>query len=195
MDSVKPALATLYNSTFKPLFFMLAFLWVLEFIDLVIFGQRLDYWGIRPRSLEGLRGIVFAPVLHGGFSHLIANTIPFFVLGSFVILRGLRAFLEITAVIWLIGGVGTWLTGASNSVHIGASILIFGYLGYLLARAYYERSLNALLIAGLVGILYGGMIFGILPIQAGVSWQGHLFGFIGGIVAARLTAIEKHSEV
>ncbi len=168
------------------LLLMLAFVWALELIDILLFKQGLNRYGIYPRSIEGLRGILFAPLLHGGISHIAANSLPFLILGFFVMLRGLSSFAGVTAIIWIVGGLGTWLTGGVGTVHIGASIIIFGYLGYLLARAYFERSMSALLIAIFVGVLYGGMIFGVLPIQAGVSWQGHLFGFIGGIMAARL---------
>lgn len=172
----------------------MALLWGLELIDFIFFRGRLDFWGIRPRTLSGLRGILFAPVLHGGFGHLATNTVPLFILGFFTMLRGLRSFTAVTAVVWLVGGLGTWLFGGRNTVHIGASILVFGYLGYLLARAYFERSIRALVIALVVGGLYWSLLFGVLPLQAGVSWQGHLFGFFGGIVAARLgshDAVEK----
>lgn len=168
------------------LLLMLAFVWALELIDILLFKQGLNRYGIYPRSIEGLRGIVFAPLLHGGISHIAANSLPFLILGFFVMLRGLSSFVGVTAIIWIVGGLGTWLTGGIGTVHIGASIIIFGYLGYLLARAYFERSMSALLIAIFVGVLYGGMILSVLPIQEGISWQGHLFGFIGGIMAAKL---------
>lgn len=167
------------------LLIMVMVLWALELIDSLFFKQNLNLLGIRPRSISGLQGILFAPLLHGGFSHLAANTLPFLVLGFFVMLRGLGRFIQVTALIWFIGGAGIWLTGGANTLHIGASIIIFGYLGYLLARAYFERSILTLMIALFVGLLYGGMIFGVLPIRAGVSWQGHLFGFVGGVLAAR----------
>lgn len=168
-----------------------AVLWLIEIIDILFLNQGLNNYGIKPRSLEGLRGIIFAPLLHGGISHIAANSIPLLVLGFFVVIRGLQSFIGVTAIIWLIGGLGTWLTGGAGSVHIGASIIVFGYLGYLLARAYFERSMSALLVAIFVGVVYGSMIFGVLPIKAGISWQGHLFGFIGGIMAAKLGSAPK----
>ena len=161
-------------------------LWVIELVDILFLNQGLNRYGIRPRNIEGLRGILFAPLLHGGISHIAANSIPLLVLGFFVVIRGMQSFVAVTAIIWVVGGLGTWLTGGANSVHIGASIIVFGYLAYLLARAYFERSLSALLVAIFVGVVYGSMIFGVLPIKEGVSWQGHLFGFIGGIMAAKL---------
>ncbi len=180
LTASKPLLKNL-----RYLLIMVLVLWGLELIDVLFFKQGLNFLGIRPRTVSGLRGILFAPLLHGGFGHLAANTLPFLVLGFFVMLRGLSSFIQVTATVWLIGGLGIWLTGGANTLHIGASIIIFGYLGYLLARAYFERSMITLMIALFVGLLYGGMIFSVLPIRAGVSWQGHLFGFVGGILAAR----------
>ncbi|NEO02697.1 MAG: rhomboid family intramembrane serine protease, partial [Moorea sp. SIO3I7] len=142
----------------------------------------------------GLRGILFAPFLHGGFSHLISNTIPFLVLGWFVMLQETSDFFVVTSITMVVGGLGVWLLGAPNSVHIGASVLIFGYLGFLLFRGFFERNLPSIFLSILVGFLYGGLVWGVLPSQPHVSWQGHLFGFIGGILAARLLARRKLSS-
>lgn len=160
-------------------------LWILELVDSLLLQGHLNRLGIRPRRWIGLRGIVFAPLLHGNLGHLAANTIPLVVLGWLIMLNGLNPFLTVTAIAWVISGIGTWLFGGSNTNHIGASGLVFGYFGYLLLRGYFDRSFSALLIAVLVGLLYGSMIWGILPIHRGKSWQSHLFGFIGGGVAAR----------
>ena len=170
----------------KPLLMLLGVLWGLELLDLFL-GGRLNYLGIVPRRTLGLRGIVFAPLLHGNFAHLATNTLPLFVLSFFTMLRGLGVYARVTLFVWLLGGVGTWLFGGANTVHIGSSILVFGYLGYLLALAYFERSLSSLGVALFVGVLYGSMLFGVLPGQAGISWQGHLSGLLGGVVAARFT--------
>lgn len=159
------------------------FIWLLEVVDWFLGGQ-LDALGIRPRTLIGLRGIMLAPVLHAGFGHVAANTITFIVLGWFVLLRNVRTFIYVTLIVVLVGGLGTWLIGPSYSVHLGASGLVFGYFGYLLMRGYFERSWNAVLWSLLVAILYGGLIFGIVPGEIGISWQMHLFGFVGGGVAA-----------
>jgi membrane associated rhomboid family serine protease len=169
-------------------------LWFLELIDWLLFGVNLDALGIAPRRLWGLRGILFAPFLHVGFAHLAANTLPLLVLGWFVMLRGLREFAWVTAVSILVSGLGTWLIGPSNSVHLGASGLIFGYFGYLLLRGYFERSWPSILGSILVGLLYGGMLFGILPQGVGISWQAHLFGFIGGGLAAYWLANTQHGQ-
>jgi len=167
-----------------------AVMWILEIVDIVL-GGALNSYGVRPHQLIGLRGILFAPFLHGGFGHLIANTIPFLILGWFVMLQETRDFFVVTGITMLVSGLGTWLVGSSNSVHIGASGIIFGYLGFLLLRGYFERNFPSILLSLIVGFLYGGTIWGVLPIQYGVSWQMHLFGFIGGVIAARLLARRK----
>ena len=162
-------------------------LWVLEIVDQVILGGGLDSFGVRPRTISGLWGIVWAPFLHGGFQHLLANTGPILILGSIVMLsRHLRDFFLITMIVTIIGGFGTWLIGPRFSVHLGASGLIFGYFGFLLLSAYFERSCRSIVIAGIVLLLYSGIIWGVLPQGGGISWQTHLFGFFGGGVAAYL---------
>lgn len=172
--------------------FLLIF-WVLEIVDQLFLGRALDGLGVRPRTVAGLRGMLFAPFLHGNFPHLIANTIPFLVLGWFVLVQGTRTFWLVTAVSILVSGLGMWLFGRSNSIHLGASGLIFGYFGFLLLRAYFERSLRAILWAIGVFLLYGGMLWGIVAFQTGVSWQAHLFGFLGGGLAAYLLGQRRRS--
>jgi membrane associated rhomboid family serine protease len=159
-------------------------MWLAEIADLVIFRGALDAGGIRPRTEAGLWGILFAPFLHAGFAHLLANTVPLLVLGWLVLLRGRRVFLSVTAVALLLGGLGVWLFGGPDTVHVGASGLVFGYLGYHFLRGYWERSRSAILIAVVAGVLYGSAMWGILPIRRGVSWESHLFGFAGGAAAA-----------
>lgn len=165
-------------------------IWIIGILDFVL-GGALNAYGVIPHQLIGLRGILFAPFLHGNLAHLIANTIPFLILGWFVMLQETSDFFVVTAITMLVSGLGTWLIGPTNSVHIGASGLIFGYLGFLLLRGYFERNFSSILLSLIVGFLYGGTIWGVLPIQYGVSWQMHLFGFIGGILAARLLARRK----
>lgn len=167
-------------------------MWLLEIVDLFL-GGRLDYYGIRPLSIIGLRGILLAPFLHGGFGHLIANTIPFLTLGWLIMLRQTSDFFTVTIITMLVSGLGVWLLAPANSIHIGASGLIFGYFGFLLLRGYFERSFAAILFSLIVGLLYGGMIWGVLPLQDGISWQGHLFGFVAGAFAARLVAKRRSS--
>lgn len=159
-------------------------IWFLEIIDRLILGGSMDALGVRPRTLVGLRGILLMPLLHGGFGHLLANTLPFIVLGWLVMLNGISDFFFVSAIIIVVSGVGVWLFGAANSVHIGASGLVFGFFGFLVTRAYFERSLGSIILAFGVIIFYGGLLMGILPLQLGVSWQAHLFGFAGGVLAA-----------
>lgn len=168
-------------------------MWGLEILDIFL-GGALNQFGIRPHSIVGLRGILFAPFLHGNLLHLMANTIPFLILGWLVMLRRTSDFFPVTAIVMLVGGLGTWLFAPSYTNHIGASGVVFGYLGFLLARGYFERSFGSILMSIAVGILYGGMIWGVLPGQIGISWQGHLFGFIGGIIAAQMLSKPKHSR-
>jgi membrane associated rhomboid family serine protease len=168
------------------LFGFVALIWILEVIDLAIFRGGLDQFGIRPRSFGGLVGIALAPVLHVGFGHLAANTLPFIVLGWLILLRSTRDLFVVTAITALASGLGVWIFGASHSVHIGASGIIFGYFGYLLLRGYFERSFLSIALSLVVGLFYGGMIWGVFPTYFRVSWEGHLFGFLGGVFAARL---------
>lgn len=172
----------------------LALLWAIELLDLVVFGGALDGFGIRPRSVVGLRGIPLAPLLHGGIGHLAANSGPLLVLGWFVMMRRTRHFFLVGGIGTIVGGIGVWLIGASNSVHIGASIVVFAFLGYLLLRGWFERRFWTIAGSVAVGILYGGALFGLLPGQAGISWEGHLFGFIGGGLAARLLRAPVHED-
>lgn len=163
---------------------LVAVMWAEELVDLVP-GTNFDAWGIRPRQAKGLVGIATAPFLHGGFGHLISNTIPFLVLGGIIAASGIARFAQVTLIVGVISGVGTWLIGPERTVHIGASGLVFGYLTYLLARGLFERKLTYLAVGVVVLFLYGGVLWGLLP-RPGISWQGHLFGALGGVAAARL---------
>ena len=165
---------------------LVAVAWVLELGDFLVPGRWMDMHGIQPRTMSGLVGILFAPLLHGSFAHLMANTVPFLVLGFLVMVRGLGTFIGVTLMVIVLGGLLVWLLAPGNSIHIGASGLIFGYIGYLLARGYFERNFSSLAVAALVALLYGGALWGVLPGQIGVSWQGHLFGFLSGVATAGL---------
>jgi membrane associated rhomboid family serine protease len=162
-------------------------MWLLEGIDWLFFRQGLNTLGVRPRTMSGLFSIFLMPLLHGGFDHLLANTVPLLFLGWLVMLRRMTDFFVVTFIVVVVSGFGVWLLGGSNTIHIGASGLIFGYFGYLLARGFFDRSVASFLLTGVVLFFYSSLIFGILPIfQSGVSWQGHLFGFLGGIWAASI---------
>ena len=159
--------------------------WLQELIDLFGFGGQLDYYGIQPRDPQTFWHIFTAPFLHAGLPHLIANTLPLAVLAFMSALRSIGRFLGATFVIMLVGGTLVWLFGRS-STHLGASELIFGYLAYLLGVGWWERTPSAIAIALVALFLYGGIIWGVLPSNPMVSWEAHLFGFIGGLVAALL---------
>lgn len=165
-----------------------AALWALELIDWMTSHALDRNLGIRPRTVEGLIGLVGSPLMHADVAHLVSNTVPFLVLGLFVILRGVRNFALVTAFAAIAGGLVVWLVGGDNTNHIGASGVIFGYFGYLLAMGWFERSFRAIAVAVIVGILYGGIIFGVMPGTPGVSWEGHLFGCLAGAGYAYLTA-------
>ena len=142
--------------------------------------------GIEPRELDGLDGIVWAPFLHGGFDHLIGNTIPFLLLGFAVALGGIARVIIVTGVVAVVGGLGTWLVAPANTVHIGASGIVFGYAAYLVARGVFSRSVGQIVLGVVVLAVWGTTLLrGLVP-ETGISWQGHLFGAIGGVVAARL---------
>lgn len=154
----------------------------------VVTNDAVLAWGIHPRTKQGLWGILFAPFLHGSTEHLIANTVPLIVLGWLVMLRDRRHFLSLTLWSMLGAGLCAWTLGAPGSVHIGASGVVFGYLGFLMLAGWYTRSLGAIALSVLVTVLWGGVVFGVLPGQPGISWQAHLGGFLGGIIAARRNA-------
>jgi membrane associated rhomboid family serine protease len=160
-------------------------LWVLEIFDTAS-GHPLDDYGVQPRSEEGLLGVVLAPMLHFGFDHLVSNTVPVLVLGFLTLATGIARGLLATAIIWVVGGLGVWLFAQPGSNHAGASVLIFGWIVFLVVRGFLNRRTSEILIGVAVFLLYSGALLGVLPGQPGVSWQGHLFGAIGGFLAARL---------
>ena len=164
----------------------LAIMWGLEVVDTGL-GGRLDAQGIRPRRVDGLDGILWSPFLHDGFRHLISNTIPFAVLSGLVLLRGPKRWINASIIIILLGGLLVWgLAIGSNEVHIGASGWVFGLFGFLVASAFFERRPLSIGIGLVTLFLYGGTIlFGFVP-RPGLSWEAHLFGFIAGIIAARI---------
>lgn len=150
-----------------------------------IAGGAFMQYGVIPRTLTGLRGILFAPFLHANMQHLIANTIPFLAMGWLVMLRDARHFLPVTLFAMLGSGLLAWLLGAPGSVHIGASGVVFGYFGFLLLGGWYARSFMSISLSILVAVMWGGLVLGIAPGQVGISWQSHLGGFIAGVLAAR----------
>ena len=170
--------------------------WFIEIADQVFgwIGLPLDALGIWPRQLVGVLGIFLSPWLHGDWGHLLNNTFAFLGLGFVMTVAEGRRFLRTTFWLVVVSGVGTWLIGRGGSVHIGASGLIYGYFGYLLMRAWTERKPIWIVVGILVGIFYGGMIWGVLPTAEGISWEAHLCGFLGGLWLGRNHGLPNRIE-
>jgi membrane associated rhomboid family serine protease len=178
---------------FRLVLALAALMWVSEIIDTVA-NHRLDQYGIEPRDPDGLTGIVAAPFLHAGFDHLISNTVPFVLLGLAIALGGAVRVALVTAIVMGVGGLGTWLFAPGNTLHIGASGVVFGYATYLISRGVFNRRLLELAMGAVVGAIWGGALLSGLAPHEGISWQGHLFGAIGGIVAARVLMHRREGE-
>ncbi|WP_069814776.1 rhomboid family intramembrane serine protease [Streptomyces sp. TP-A0874] len=162
-----------------------ALLWLLEVIDAVT-GHALDTYGVSPREVGELRDVIPAAFLHFGFDHVAANSLPLLVLGFLAALRGTGRFLAVVGIIIVVGGLGVWLTAPAGSVTAGASIVVFGLFGYLLVRGFVDRVITDVIVGLVVAALYGSILWGVLPTEGSVSWQGHLFGLLGGVLAAVL---------
>lgn len=166
---------------------LLAAMWLGFGVDSLL-GGALDGYGIHPRTTDGLTGILYAPFLHGSLEHITSNSVPFLVLGWLVMLRDVRHFVGVTAVAALTSGLVAWAFAAPNSVTIGASGVIFGYLGFLVLGGVFARSFWPIVLSLGVTALWGGLVFGVLPSQPGISWQAHLGGFLGGALMAKWAA-------
>lgn len=171
----------------------IAIIWGVEAVNLLV-DHRISEFGIVPRTVDGLRGIPLWIFLHAGIGHVMSNTLPMAVLGGVIATQGQRALLKVSAIVGVVSGVGVWVF-ARPGIHVGASGLVFGYFGYLVARGWYRRSLSAVVVAILVFFFYGGLIFGILPTFGFVSWEGHLFGLLAGILSAKIIDEKKPNEV
>ena len=165
---------------------LLLLLWIAALANYVL-AYEMNYHGIFPREVSALPGILLWPFLHGGFTHLAMNSTPLFVLGFLVGLRGPKLFVGLSLFVVLLSGLAVWGFGRP-AYHIGASGLVFGYFGFLLAVAWFEKHFSNLLVAALVVFLYGGLIWGVLPRDEFVSFEGHLFGLLAGVLGANLFA-------
>ncbi|MFK8024479.1 MAG: rhomboid family intramembrane serine protease [Ilumatobacter sp.] len=165
----------------------LAVMWGIELVDSVLLDGGLDGNGLRPRERSGIDGIVWAPFLHADLGHLASNSVPLLVLGGLVAMRGMRYWAWVTVTSVVLGGGLTWLF-AGGGVHIGASGVVFGYFGAVIGAAVFERRLLPVAAAAVALVLYSGIVAGLVP-QDAVSWEGHLFGVIAGVVAARVLAV------
>ena len=186
MNSVTRALrthATVLGGT-------LAVFWAVFVVNFLLGGALLSL-GVIPRTTVGLRGIVFAPFLHASLDHILANSIPFLVLGWMVMLRDERHFIPVTLAAMFGSALVAWLLGAPGSVHIGASGVIFGYLGFLMLSGWYSRSFGSILLSVVVTVVWGSLMFGMMPRTPGISWQAHVGGFLGGVLAARAFRVRR----
>lgn len=169
---------------------LLALLWAILIVDLVVFQGGLNQLGIVPRQERGLIGIVLSPFLHLNIQHLLSNSGPFFVLGLIVLRQGRIVFWNASLFIVLLGGFLVWGTAPAGTVHIGASALIFGWFGFILASTWRRPQPLRVVLALLAIFWYGlGVFFGLSPLQQGVSWQGHLTGLLAGIAVAVMLPI------
>jgi membrane associated rhomboid family serine protease len=178
------------SSGIKVLVVLVGLMWVSEIVDTALHGE-LDRYGIIARNPEGLIGIVTAPFLHLGFGHLISNTLPLLTLGALIAISGAARLLSVTAIVTAVGGLGTWLISPPYTITIGASGLVFGYAAYLIARGVFNRRIGQVLLGVVVVLVWGSALLGGLLPQDGISWQGHLFGAIAGVLAAWLLTDER----
>jgi membrane associated rhomboid family serine protease len=167
-------------------FALLAACWLVEVINYGDDGSLSAHYGIQSHDAGSIWHIFTAPFLHANLDHIMANSVPLAILGFLAALRGLARFITVSLIIIVASGLGVWFLSAPDTVTVGASGLIFGYFGYLLARGFVEQRAMDIVVGIIIGVLYGTMILGALPGQPGISWQAHLFGLLGGVVAAWL---------
>lgn len=161
-------------------------IWAMHLINGLLFGGVLIFFGIHPLDLSSIWHIFTSPLLHADFGHLISNTVPGAVFSFLIGMSGKRVWWEVLAFVVIVGGLGTWLLGGVGTNHIGASGLVYGWLGYLLVRGIFNRSLSQILVGIVLGVFYSGLVWGVLPGTPGVSWQAHLFGALGGVLAGMM---------
>ena len=189
IESFQLLLANILQTAVAMGLFVVA-LWIVHFVDTVLLHSVLKQkFGLRPRSRFSPLSILISPFLHVNRRHLAANTVPFFVLGSLVMVQGQLVFWLTTFIIILVAGMGIWLFGKRNTQHMGASGLILGYFGFTLTGVLFSPNLATLVVAIIVAVLYLGLVWQVVPLKSGVSTTGHLFGFLGGIIAAGVVAL------
>ena len=180
---------------FTPIIALVGLCWLVFAANNLLWGGHLNQYGIAPRRLGSLPGIVWAPLLHGSFKHLVANTVPLLILGGIICGRSKSEFAMIAVAGTLLSGVLTWIF-ARNACHIGASGLIFCFFGYLASLAYFRRTFGTLVLSAVCILGYGGMLKGILPTSTAVSWEGHVAGLVSGIALAWVASkVKKTPEV
>nr|WP_033288446.1 rhomboid family intramembrane serine protease [Amycolatopsis jejuensis] len=162
-------------------------LYLVELLDVILPGD-FTHGGILSRQASGIDGVLWAPLLHAGWSHLFSNTVPVLVFSFLAMAAGIGRWAVVTAIIWAVSGLGVWLVGPANAYTVGASGLAFGWLAYLLVRGIFHRSFGQIVVAVVLLGVWSGMLWGLLPGNPGISWQGHLFGALAGVLAAWLTS-------
>ncbi len=153
-------------------------------------GSRFNLLGLIPRKKYGLPGIIFSPILHADFTHLLFNTLPFFALSLFILSVGVKQYIQVTFIIWIVQGLLVWLF-ARRGNHIGASGVISGYFAFVLAQAIDKPSVTTLFVGGIALYYFGGILLSLFPSEERVSWEGHLFGFLAGILSVVLLSALK----
>jgi membrane associated rhomboid family serine protease len=173
-----------------------AFMWLIEGIN-SLDGQRLDSWGgIHARNIDDLWSVFTSWFLHANFSpHLVDNTIPFLFMGAFIALHGARRLALVTVIVIFVGGFGTWLVSPSNVYTVGASGVVFGYATYLFARGLFDRNIAELLVGAVVGVVWGAALVSSVVPHQGVSWQAHVCGAVGGVVAAYVLSSRSRRDL
>lgn len=162
----------------------LVLIWTVFLVNEFIFGGALNNFGVRPRETSTLWGILTAPLLHADYGHIVANSLPGALFAGLIAMSSKRLFWQVTLLITVVGGGLTWLVGGVNTVHIGASGLIYGWLAFLVVRGFVNRRVMQIILGVILASMYSGLIWGVLPTQMAVSWQMHLFGGLAGIWAA-----------
>ena len=178
-----------YPRRFMPVVIFVVILWVVELVNITL-DHGLNIHGLIPRSSAGLDGILWSAFLHANFSHLLTNTAPLLILGALLCASDTRTFFIVTAGVIILGGMGVWGIGRT-AIHIGASGVVFGYFGFLIARAWFARTLGAFLAATITVLLYAGLIWGVLPQEQFISWEAHLRVLLSGVLIARVVSIRE----
>ncbi|MGY6658800.1 rhomboid family intramembrane serine protease [Amycolatopsis roodepoortensis] len=171
-----------------------ALLYLVELVDVVLPADLDQSGGIVARELSDLDGVLWAPLLHAGWGHLFSNTVPVLVFAFLAMSAGIGRWVLVTAIIWVLSGVGVWLIAPGGTVTVGASGVAFGWLAFLLVRGIFNRAVGQILVAVVLLGIWSGMLWGLLPGDPGVSWQGHLFGALSGVFAAWLMARVDRSQ-
>jgi membrane associated rhomboid family serine protease len=168
-------------------------MWVVTAINLVLLRGAWLVDGVRAHDPTGVwPNVLFAPFLHVSLAHLVANTVPFAILGGMIALQSPWRFVAVSVAGAVGGAIVAWLLGPPFSVHVGASGLVFAYFGWIIARAVRERSVLAIVLALVTLVIYGGVLWGLSPFQIGISWQDHLGGLLGGIILARVWPVRSN---